>query len=80
VVIPDQQVLVERIVKLQRMLAKKQEKNEFLEEYAKDLRETAQRQRKIIQNYAMSQDGGAMTSDISDQNKVCRNPSLLYIV
>ena len=68
--IPDQQAMIERIVKLQRMLAKKQDKVEFLNEHAKQLMDALQKKRKIIQSYAMCQDSGALSSDISDQNKV----------
>ena len=35
--VPDSQVLVEKIVKLQRLMAKKQEKLEFMEEHVSTL-------------------------------------------
>ncbi|CAL8078273.1 unnamed protein product [Orchesella dallaii] len=72
-VIPDQQILIERIVKLQRTLARKQEKIEFLQEHVKQLTETLQKKSKIIIGYAMTQDVEALTSELSEQNKVCHN-------
>lgn len=73
--IPDQQILIERIVKLQRMLAKKQEKIEFVQEHNKQLVDAFQRKCKIIQCYVMNQDPGALSTDISDQNKVSYSKS-----
>lgn len=70
-VIPDQQLLIERIVKLQRNLAKKQEKIEFLQEHVKQLTETLQKKSKIIISYAMNQDVEALSTELSEQNKVC---------
>jgi predicted RNase H-like nuclease (RuvC/YqgF family) len=69
-VIPDCQVLIERIVKLQRMLAKKQDKLEFLQEHVKQLVESVQKKSKIIQAYAMSQDIDALSSNLAEQNRV----------
>ncbi|CAG7836838.1 unnamed protein product [Allacma fusca] len=68
-VIPDQQVLVERILKLQRVLVKKQEKVDFLQDHGNQLVDELQKKCKIIQAYAMSQDPGALSSDLSDQSK-----------
>lgn len=68
--IPDQQVLIERIVKLQRMLAKKQDKLEFLQEHVKQLVESLQKKSKIIQGYAMSQDIDALSSNLAEKNRV----------
>ncbi|XP_035713324.1 coiled-coil domain-containing protein 186 isoform X1 [Folsomia candida] len=69
-VIPDQQVLIERIVKLQRMLAKKQDKLEFLQEHVKQLVESLQKKSKIIQGYAMSQDIDALSSNLAEKNRL----------
>lgn len=69
--IPDQQSLIERIVKLQKNLAKKQEKIEFLQEHVKQLTETLQKKSKIIITYAMNQDVEALSTELSEQNKVC---------
>jgi predicted RNase H-like nuclease (RuvC/YqgF family) len=69
-VIPDQQLLIERIVKLQRTLAKKQDKIDFLQEHVKQLVESLQKKSKIIQCYAMEQDIESLASNLSEQNKV----------
>jgi len=57
-------------VKLQRALAKKQEKVEFLKEHVNQLVDSLQKKSKIIQGYAMSQDVDSLVSDVSEQNKV----------
>lgn len=66
---PDRQMLIERIVKLQRSNARKQEKVEFLEEHAKQLVTELQKKTKIVQNYILREQVGALASDSMDQNK-----------
>lgn len=75
-VIPDQQLMIERIVKLQRNLAKKQEKIEFLHEHVKQLTETLQKKTRIITAYAMNQDVEALSSELSEKNKVSQRNQL----
>lgn len=79
-VIPDQQILIERIVKLQRTLARKQEKLEFLQEHVKQLTETLQKKSKIITSYAMNQDVEALSTELSEQNKVCHKIPNLHTI
>ncbi|XP_068083218.1 coiled-coil domain-containing protein 186 [Anabrus simplex] len=66
---PDRQMLIERIVKLQRANARKQEKLEFMEEHARQLVSELQKKTHIIQSYIMREQSGALSSDTMDQNK-----------
>jgi len=67
---PDQQMLIDRIIKLQKLLAKKQEKQDFLQDQNTMLVDALQKKCKIIQTYAITQDSGALSTEISDKNKV----------
>lgn len=65
----DKQVLIERIVRLQRSLARKNEKLEFLEEHIQQLVAEIKRKNKIIQGYIMREEAGTLVSNDMDENK-----------
>ncbi|XP_068610959.1 coiled-coil domain-containing protein 186 [Brachionichthys hirsutus] len=65
----DKAVLVDRIVRLQKALARKQEKIEFMEDHIKQLVEEIRRKTKIIQSYVLREESGALSSEASDINK-----------
>ncbi|XP_049835503.1 coiled-coil domain-containing protein 186-like isoform X2 [Schistocerca gregaria] len=67
---PDRQALVERIVRLQRSVARKTEKLEFLEEHTKQLVEELQRKSRLVQNYVLREQTGALAPEASDNNKM----------
>ena len=69
------QALVEKMIRLQRTLARKQEKIEFMEEHSATLVEDIKKKNRLIQNYVLNKEtSGALTSSSMDQNKV-RLPS-----
>lgn len=71
--------MVEKIVTLQRNLAKKQEKVEFMEEHIGTLTNEVKKKNKLIQNYVMNCETGALSTQESDRNKVrtaFQNPNL----
>ncbi|XP_056285588.1 coiled-coil domain-containing protein 186 isoform X1 [Pseudoliparis swirei] len=65
----DKTVLVDRIVRLQKSLARKQEKIEFMEDHIKQLVEEIRKKTKIIQSYVLREESGALSSEASDINK-----------
>ncbi|XP_041819003.1 coiled-coil domain-containing protein 186 isoform X2 [Chelmon rostratus] len=65
----DKAVLVDRIVRLQKALARKQEKIEFMEDHIKQLVEEIRKKTKIIQSYVLREESGALSSEASDINK-----------
>ncbi|XP_074477137.1 coiled-coil domain-containing protein 186 isoform X1 [Sebastes fasciatus] len=65
----DKTVMVERIVRLQKALARKQEKIEFMEDHIKQLVEEIRKKTKIIQSYVLREETGALSSEASDLNK-----------
>ncbi|KAM9817373.1 coiled-coil domain-containing protein 186 [Neosynchiropus ocellatus] len=65
----DKSVLVERIVRLQKALARKQEKIEFMEDHIRQLVEEIRKKTKIIQSYVLREESGALSSEASDINK-----------
>ncbi|XP_061167670.1 coiled-coil domain-containing protein 186-like [Saccostrea echinata] len=67
---PDSRVLIERIVKLQRGLARRNEKIEFMHEHVQQLVDEIQKKNKIIQNYALREESGTMTLERADMSKV----------
>lgn len=67
---PDRQALVERIVRLQRSVARKSEKLEFLEEHTKQLVAELQRKSRLVQNYVLREQAGALAPEASDNNKM----------
>lgn len=66
---PDKQVLIERLVKLQRENAKKAEKLDFMEEHSQVLVGELQKKTRLIQSFVMKMPAGAFTSESMDQNK-----------
>lgn len=76
--------MVEKICKLQRQLARRSEKLEFLEEHVRQLKQELQnksrcvyefktrnkRPHRIVQMYAVREDVGALTTRAMDANKV----------
>ncbi|XP_034563844.1 coiled-coil domain-containing protein 186 isoform X2 [Notolabrus celidotus] len=65
----DKAMLVDRIVRLQKALARKQEKIEFMEDHIKQLVEEIRKKTKIIQSYVLREESGALSSEASDINK-----------
>ena len=68
--VPDSQVLVEKIVKLQKELAKRQEKLDFMEEHMSTLTGEMKKKSKLLQSLMLKQDAGVLASSDSDDNKV----------
>ncbi|NXE79188.1 CC186 protein, partial [Cochlearius cochlearius] len=66
----DKSVLVERILKLQKAHARKNEKMEFMEDHIKQLVEEIRKKTKIIQSYILREEAGTLSSEASDFNKV----------
>ncbi|KAL5022505.1 hypothetical protein ScPMuIL_001660 [Solemya velum] len=67
----NKQVLIERIVRLQRAHARKNEKIEFMEDHINQLVNQVQKKSRIIQNYILREETGTLTPDFMDYNKVC---------
>ncbi|KAG5333356.1 CC186 protein, partial [Acromyrmex heyeri] len=67
----NKQVLMERIIKLQDINVKRAEKLDFFKEHTQTLLEDIQKKEKIIQNYILNQNFGALTCNKSDKYKVC---------
>ncbi|XP_062381607.1 coiled-coil domain-containing protein 186 isoform X2 [Sardina pilchardus] len=65
----DKAVLVERIVRLQKAHARKNEKIEFMEDHIKQLVEEIRKKTKILQSYVLREESGALSSEASDFNK-----------
>ncbi len=61
---------MDKIVKLQRVMAKKQEKVDFMEEHISTLLEEVKKKNRIIQHYVMKAESGALVTTESDRNKV----------
>lgn len=66
---PDKQVLIERLVKLQKENAKKAEKLDFMEEHSQVLTSELQKKTRLIQSFVMKMPAGALSSESMDQNK-----------
>eukprot|EP00092_Neocalanus_flemingeri_P040426 GFUD01044027.1.p1 GENE.GFUD01044027.1~~GFUD01044027.1.p1 ORF type:complete len:857 (+),score=378.83 GFUD01044027.1:68-2638(+) len=64
-----QQLLVEKIVKLQRACARRQEKLDLLEEHVEQLMNEIKKKNRLIQNYFMGLETGALVSEESDIHK-----------
>ncbi|GAB1868831.1 hypothetical protein CAJAP_09910 [Camponotus japonicus] len=65
----NKQVLMDRIIKLQKINVKRAEKLDFLEEHTQTLVEELQKKTKIIQNYILHQDFGALACNERDKYK-----------
>ena len=68
--VPESHVMVEKIVHLQRVIAKKQEKLEFLEEHLDTLTDDVKKKTRLIQHYVLQQEAGALATSNMDANKV----------
>ena len=73
-----QRLLVEKIIRLQARLQTRKEKCEMLEETRKALVLEVQKKTKIIQNMALRESHGAITSAAVDMSKV-RHQNILNI-
>ena len=62
----DRQKLIDKLVKQQKLLVRRNEKIEFLNDHIQLLTQDLQNKRKIIQFYAMNEDGFMYTSNASD--------------
>ncbi|XP_076758547.1 coiled-coil domain-containing protein 186 [Xylocopa sonorina] len=67
---PSKQVLIDRIIKLQESNARKAEKLDFFEEHTRILVEELQKKKRIIQNYILHENIGAMGGNERDKYKV----------
>ncbi|KAM8924751.1 coiled-coil domain-containing protein 186 [Pelodytes ibericus] len=65
----DKAMLIERIVRLQKAHARKNEKIEFMEDHIKQLVEEIRKKTKIIQGYVVREEAGTLSSEASDFNK-----------
>ena len=66
----DKGKLVERILKLQKTLAKRSEKMDFLEDHNHQLVEELKKKTRLIQYYLLREESGALTTAEMDRNKV----------
>ncbi|KAF0308045.1 Coiled-coil domain-containing protein 186 [Amphibalanus amphitrite] len=66
---PDRQVLIERIVRLQRQVARRSEKIDFLEDHVNNLVEEVRRKSRLLQHYMLREEAGALGSQDRDQAK-----------
>lgn len=65
----NRQTLIEHIVKLQRISARKSEKIDFLEEHVNTLIAELQKKSKLLQVYMLREQAGTLTSDKMDNTK-----------
>lgn len=65
----DRQKLIDKLIKQQKLLVRRNEKIEFLNDHIQLLTQDLQNKRKIIQSYAMNADGFMYTSNESDAVK-----------
>ncbi|XP_072095677.1 coiled-coil domain-containing protein 186 isoform X1 [Mobula birostris] len=65
----DKAILIERIVRLQKAHARKNEKIEFMEDHIKQLVDEIRKKTRIIQSYILREESGALSSEASDFNK-----------
>lgn len=66
----DKQMLVDRIIRLQKTLAKRNEKVDFLEEHNHQLIEEMKKKTRLVQFYILREDAGALATNSMDDNKV----------
>ncbi|XP_032667819.1 coiled-coil domain-containing protein 186 isoform X2 [Odontomachus brunneus] len=67
--IPNKQILMDHIIKLQEINAKRAEKLDFLEGHTQVLVEELKKKEKIIQNYILQQNFGALGCNERDKHK-----------
>ncbi|KAL0270303.1 UNVERIFIED_CONTAM: hypothetical protein PYX00_007767 [Menopon gallinae] len=65
----DPQVLINKIIEIQKSNARKTEKVEFLKEHVKQLVAELQKKTRIIQNYIIREQAGALSSETMDNYK-----------
>lgn len=75
----DKGKLVERILKLQKTLAKRSEKMDFLEDHNHQLVEELKKKTRLIQYYLLREESGALTTAEMDRNKVMNKVSSLLL-
>ncbi len=68
--VPDSQLLVEKIVKLQREMARRQEKVDFMEEHISTMVEEMKKKNRLIQHFMLMQESGMLSSEDMEDNKV----------
>lgn len=68
-----QQLLVDRIIRLQKSAARQSEKTEFLEEHVAQLLSELKKKSRIIHHYIMKEETGALSNSASDSSKVSLN-------
>ncbi|XP_031568951.1 coiled-coil domain-containing protein 186-like [Actinia tenebrosa] len=66
---PSKKLLVDKICRLQKIHAKKNEKLEFMEEHINALVDEIQKKTRIIQYYTLREESGALAPPMSDLNK-----------
>lgn len=66
---PSKKTLIERILKLQHATARQAEKIDFLENHSATLVSELQKKSKLIQDYMLREQSGALASAKSDKNK-----------
>lgn len=66
----DKNSLIERILRQQRTLIKRNERIEFLEEHNEQLTEEVRKKRKLLQYYILKEETGALATETMDKNKV----------
>ncbi|XP_078667883.1 coiled-coil domain-containing protein 186-like [Branchiostoma floridae x Branchiostoma belcheri] len=65
----DKSVLVERILKLQKAHARKNEKLEFMDDHITQMVDEVKKKTKIIQMYVMREEAGTLSTEFMDDNK-----------
>ncbi|CAG9813691.1 unnamed protein product [Phaedon cochleariae] len=65
----DKETLIEHIVNIQKVSAKKSDKIDFLEEHVNTLVADIQKKTKLLQSYILREQSGALTSNKMDRNK-----------
>lgn len=70
--IPETQILIDKILKLQSSLARKQEKVEFMEDHVSTLIDEMKKKNKLLQHYILQEETGVLASASMDENKVKR--------
>lgn len=77
----DKQTLVDRIVRLQKSLVKRNEKIEFLEEHNHQLLEEMKKKTKLVQYYMLREESGTLATNFMDEHKVsCTFKELKFLV
>lgn len=66
----DKKTLLDHIVKLQKISARKSEKIDFLEEHINTLVSELQKKTQLLQSYIVREQSGALTSNKMENNKV----------